>query len=150
MFYLDKPLFDNLITIEKNIAVFEKESNIILKIRRSDPTKFFREYVCNSYNNCPFFCRFGPDIKSGSKVRAKKSNLNHYGTVMTNRSKNNKRKQKQQLKGSLQQTLEQVIMVKEDETIPKEVVKAANVSGNGITYNQGFCAIKAGNTITTQ
>jgi hypothetical protein len=151
MFYLDKPLFDNLITIEKNIAEFEKESNIILKIRCSNPTKLFREYVCNSHNNCPFFCCFGPDIKSGSKICAKKSNLNHYGTVMTNRSKNNKRKRKQRLKGSLQQTLEQDIMVKEDEPIPKDVVKAAaNVSGKGITYNQGFRAIKAGNTTTNE
>jgi uncharacterized protein (UPF0147 family) len=71
--------------------------------------------------------------------------------TITNRSKNNKRKQKQRLKGTLQQTLEQITMVKEDEPIPKDVVKAAaNVTGKGIMYNQGFRAIKAANTITNE
>jgi hypothetical protein len=51
----------------------------------------------------------------------------------------------------MQQTLEQVIMVKEHDPIPKDVVKAAeNVSGKGITYNQGFHPITMAKTINNE
>jgi hypothetical protein len=44
--------------------------------------------------------------------------------------------------------LEQVLLVKDDEPIPKDVVKAAeNVSGLSITDNHGYCAIKAEDVI---
>jgi hypothetical protein len=97
MFYLDKPLFDNLNAIAKNIAEFEKDNNIILKIKRSDTSKLFG-YMFAIHITIAHFYRFGPDIKAGSKVRAKKSYLNHYGTLMKNRSKNNKRKRRQRLR----------------------------------------------------
>jgi uncharacterized protein (UPF0147 family) len=50
-----------------------------------------------------------------------------------------KRKRKQRIKGILTDTLEQVSMVKNDDPIPKDVRKAAaNVTGEVVTYNQGF------------
>jgi hypothetical protein len=42
-------------------------------------------------------------------------------------------------------------MVKEHDPIPKDVVKAAaNVSGKGITYNQGFRAITLAKSINNE
>jgi hypothetical protein len=47
------------------------------------------------------------------------------------------------VKGILKESLEQVYMVKNDDPIPKDVIKAAaNVTGDVVTYNQGYCAIK--------
>jgi hypothetical protein len=55
-----------------------------------------------------------------------------------------KRKRKHRIKGILSETLEQVTMVKNDDPIPKDVVKAAaNVTGEVVTYNQGYQALKA-------
>jgi hypothetical protein len=58
--------------------------------------------------------------------------------------KNGRRKRKQRMKQQLQDSLGQVLLVKNDHPIPKDVVKAAaKVNGHNITYNQGYCAIKA-------
>jgi hypothetical protein len=71
--------------------------------------------------------------------------MNHKGTVKSKLSVDGKRRLKQQVKGMLTDTLDTVSMVKNDNPIPKDVVKAAaNVSGEWLVmYNQGLCAIKA-------
>jgi N-acetylmuramoyl-L-alanine amidase CwlA len=49
-----------------------------------------------------------------------------------------KRKLKQRIKGFLKDTLDTVTMVKNNDPITKDVVKAAaNVSGEVVSYNQG-------------
>jgi Transposase, Mutator family len=77
-------------------------------------------------------------------VCAKKCNLKHRGVPMSKYSGDGKRKRKQRIKGFLKDTVEQVSMVKTDNPVPKEVIKAAaNVSGEMVTYNQSYHAIKA-------
>jgi hypothetical protein len=70
--------------------------------------------------------------------------MNHCGVLMSKTSRNGKRKRKQRLKRNLKETLQQVLMVKNDGPMAKDVVKAAaNVKGAAVTYNQGYRAIKA-------
>jgi MULE transposase domain len=144
MFLNNKPIYLNLLEVTQHIAKFEKENNIQLKINHSDPSKFYQEYICNSHQNCPFFCRFGPSKREATTIRAKKHIIHHKGPPMSKLSMDGKRKRKQRLKGILKDTLQQVSLVKDDKPIPKDVVKAAaNVSGDLFTYNQGYRAIKA-------
>jgi hypothetical protein len=77
-------------------------------------------------------------------VCAKKCNLKHRGVPMSKYLRDGKRKRKQRIKGFLKDTVEQVSMVKTDDPVPKDVIKAAaNVSGEMVTYNQSYRAIKA-------
>jgi hypothetical protein len=63
-------------------------------------------------------------------IKAQWNNLQHIGTIMSKYSSDGNRKRKQQVKGILTDTLEQVSMVKNDDPIQKDVVKAvANVRG---------------------
>jgi hypothetical protein len=95
-----------------------------------------------------FLLSIGPDHKSSYKVRAKKCDLNHCGVIRSMTSKNGRCKRKLWVKEQLKETLGQVVLVKNDQPIPKDVVKAsANVSGNNISYYQGYHAIKAKDAI---
>jgi hypothetical protein len=71
----------NLFEVTQHIATFEKENNIQLKINHSDPSKFYRKYICNAHQNCPFFCRFGPSKREATTIRAKKTSLTTQGTA---------------------------------------------------------------------
>jgi hypothetical protein len=63
---------------------------------------------------------------------------------MSKFSVDGKRWRKQRLKGKSRVTLSNITMVKNDDPIPKDVVKAAaNVSGYDLTNNQGYHVIKA-------
>jgi hypothetical protein len=63
---------------------------------------------------------------------------------MSTLSKDGKRKRKQRLKGQFRSTLEQVMLQKNDDPVPQDVIKAAaNVSGVSLSYNQGYHAIKS-------
>jgi hypothetical protein len=115
-----------------------------LTIKHSVPKQLFREYVCNSHIECPFFCRFGPSKRESIRIKEKRNNLNHNGMVKSKVCVDGMRKLKQCIKGFLNDTLDKVTMVKNDDRIPKDVIKAAaNVSDEVVTYNNCFCALKA-------
>jgi hypothetical protein len=81
-------------------------------------------------------------------IRAKKCNLMHSGIECSNLAADGKRRKKQQLKGTVKETVDQVLFVKEDSPKPKDVIKAAaNLSGEAVTYNQGYRGIKNINDI---
>jgi MULE transposase domain len=144
MFFKTKPLFMDLEQVTQKIAEFEKDNDMRLTIKHSVPKRSFREYICNSHVDCPFFCRFGPSERESTQIKAKRCNLNHKGLVKSKVSVDGKRKLKKRIKGFLKDTLDKVTMVKNDDPIPKDVVKAAaNVSGEVVTYNQSFRALKA-------
>jgi hypothetical protein len=45
MFYLEKPVFDDLEAVALQVGIFEKQTDILLKIKHLDPSKLHREYV---------------------------------------------------------------------------------------------------------
>jgi SWIM zinc finger len=94
MFYLNKPTFDDLDAVTLQISIFESQHAIQLKIKHSEPSKLYQEYVCNTHESCPFFCRFVPVTKLAMRVRAKKCNLNHCGVLLSRTSKLNVKDQK--------------------------------------------------------
>jgi hypothetical protein len=115
-----------------------------LQIQHSIPKRSFREYTCNTHNDCKFFCRFGPAVHGKIMIKAKCYNLTHQGTMKSKLSVDGKRKLKQRVKGVLKETLEKVVTVKNDDPIPKDVVKAAaNGCGEVVSYNQGYRAVIA-------
>jgi hypothetical protein len=107
------------------VAKHEKDNDMKLQIQHSIPKRSFREYTCNTHNDCKFFCRFGPAVHGKIMIKAKCYNLTHQGTMKSKLSVDGKRKLKQRVKGVLKETLEKVVTVKNDDPIPKDVVKAA-------------------------
>jgi hypothetical protein len=115
MFFKNKRIFADLDDLTQKVAEYEKNYDMMVPIKHSVPDRSFREYICNSHNDCPFFCRFGRTDRGGNNVRAKRCNLQHLGTVKSKLSVDGKRKRKHRIKGILSETLEQVTMVKNDE-----------------------------------
>jgi hypothetical protein len=120
MFFKTKPIFMDLEQLTQKIAEFEKDNDMRLTIKHSVPKRLFREYICNSHVECSFFCQFGPSERESNCC-----NLNHKGLAKSKVSVDGTRKLKKRMKGFLKETLDTVTMVRNDDRIPKDVVKAA-------------------------
>jgi Transposase, Mutator family len=79
--------FCSLEQVTKQVAVYEKDNDIQIKIKHSDPSRMYHEYICNSHQGCPFLCRFGHKKRGSTMVCAKKCNLKHRGVLISDRDK---------------------------------------------------------------
>jgi hypothetical protein len=71
MFCKSKPTFTNLDDLTQKIGPSEKDNDMQLTIKHSVPKRLLGEYICNSHNNCSFFCGFGPYERESIKIIAK-------------------------------------------------------------------------------
>jgi hypothetical protein len=139
-FVTSGPAFKSLDELETEISAYQNESGTNLKIRRSDITNTFREYVCNQHNGCLFCARFGPR-KSDKQIILKKHCLEHKGQLRPGFAKDG-RKLKSRKKGLLQATIDEVAMMKDGEPRPKDVMKAAGTTkGINASYMDSYRAI---------
>jgi hypothetical protein len=112
--YVDEFLNTRFVTKGPHLKVlmnWKHKSGTNLKIRRSDISVMFREYICNQHNGCQFCARFGPR-KSDKQIVLKKHCLEHKGQLRPGFAKDG-RKLKSRKKGLLQATIDEVTLMKD-------------------------------------
>jgi len=133
----DETLYESMAQIDSAIDKYEDRSGNRLIIRTSGTGT--RTYICVTHFHCCFRAKFGK-VRGGEQtiLNRDKSNAYHCGPLIPPKE-GKSRARKKRVKGRLEPVVDAIMMVKDDNPLPKDVRKAAaNLGGMSTTYNQSY------------
>ena len=129
--------FDHL---DEVITEYEKASKCKLAIKRSKVEDCWRQYACVQHTNCTLRASFGRRRNDGEFVCKSYNNV-HKGVLRPNVAKGG-RKWKDRRGIWLNKSLEEVVKIKSDNPVAKDIVKASNIlEHKEPTYDQAWRAL---------
>ena len=140
-FYENGPTFSNLDEVTDAIELYQKESNITLKVTKTIFNRGHRVYICKQHEGCKF--RAATGFRGTDKsIVFKNCHLKHSGKVLPPFAKDD-RKWKKRLNGRLKDSVEQVKRCKNADPLPADVIKATqSFKGKKPSYNEAWRTLK--------